>query len=165
MLSRCYRQWRESGTGRRAGAFALRLFLCGGTLLLSSCAAPIVVTAGASVLQAGSSAFINGELEAAIPKPLPEVYDAADAALRELQFPMGHAKLGDYNGYLYASETQRRRIEITVEKKSPVVTKVNIRVGVFGDQSVSRLILATLQSKLMPDKGKTPPEKIPSEDP
>ncbi len=119
--------------------------------MLASCADPIiVVTAGTSVLQAGSSAFVNGEMVAAIPKPLTTVYDAADSALRELQFNMGQQKLGDFNGYLYATETQRRRIEITLEKKSPVVTKVNIRVGFFGDQAMSRLIMGTLQSKLNP---------------
>lgn len=152
------RGWRARQWGGHR-AVVRKALLCGVLLLPVSCTAPIIiVTAGASVLQAGSSAFINGELEAAIPKPLPTVYDAADAALRELQFTMGQAKLGDYNGYIYAGETQKRRIEITVEKKSPVVTKVNIRVGLFGDQAISRLILATLQSKLAP-KG----EKIPDQ--
>jgi hypothetical protein len=132
---------------------SVALALCAG---LASCAAPVVVaTSGFSVLQAGTSAFISGELEAAIPKPIAEVFEAADASLRELQFTLGAAKLDEYNGYLYARETQRRRIEITMEKKSPVVTKLNIRIGVFGDQAVSRLILATIQSKLAPGTEKT----------
>src|SRR6266849_5726315 len=87
------------------------------SLPLASCAAPVVVASGGfSVLQAGTSAFINGQLEAAIPKPLPEVYDSADAALRELQFTLGAAKLDAFNGYVYAKEAQRRRIEIVMEK-------------------------------------------------
>lgn len=120
-------------------------------LVLQSCTAPVMlVTAGTSMLQAGSSAFINGELESALVKPMREVYDAADAALRELQFTMGAGKLGEVNGYLFAYETQHRRIEINVSKRSPAVTKVNIRVGVFGDQSISRLIMETMQTKLNP---------------
>ncbi len=102
------------------------------------------------MLQAGSTAFINGELESAVVKPMQEVFDAADAALRELQFKMGICKLGEINGYLYAYETQHRRIEINISKRSPAVTKVNIRVGVFGDQSISRLIMETMQNKLNP---------------
>jgi hypothetical protein len=121
-----------------------------------SCAAPVVVaTGGLSVLQAGTAAFINGELEAAIPKPLPVVYDAADQAIRQLQFTISAAKLGEVNGYIYATQVQGRRIEITCEEKTPVVTKVSIRVGVFGDQPLARLILATLQSKLSPGASTT----------
>ena len=120
-------------------------------VLPASCAAPVVVaTGGLSVLQFGTSAFINGELQAAIPKPLPAVYDAADAAIRQLQFKPGAARLGDLNGYVYAAQSQGRRIEVVMEQKSPIVTKVSIRVGFFGDQPLSRLILATMQSKLNP---------------
>lgn len=139
----------KPANARKSLCIALTLAACA---LLPSCAAPVVVMSGGfSVLQAGTSAFISGELEATIPKPLPEVYEAADAALRELQFTLGAAKLGEFNGYIYARETQRRRIEVNMEKKSPVVTKLNIRIGVFGDQSESRLILATIQSKLAPN--------------
>jgi len=142
---------------RRFVSIAAIAGLCG--VLPASCTAPIVVvTAGTSVLQAGSSAYINGQLESAIPKPIAVVFDAADASLRQLQFTMGQQALGEFNAYLYALETQRRRISITIEKKSPAVCKVNIRVGVFGDQAISRLILATLQSKLNAP-GAPPPEE------
>jgi hypothetical protein len=102
------------------------------------------------VVQAGASAFINGELVAAIPKPLPMVYDATDQAIRQLEFTISAAQLGEVNGYIYAKQIQGRRIEITCQKKTPVVTEVSIRVGVFGDQPLARLILATMQSKLSP---------------
>jgi len=148
--------------GQRFRRFIFQAGVFASVMMLAACADPIiVVTAGTSVLQAGSSAFVNGEMVAAIPKPLPTVYDAADSALRELQFTIRQQKLGDLNGYLYAAETQRRRIEITLEKKSPVVTKVNIRVGFFGDQAMSRLIMGTLQSKLNPTQKPQPTPEDP----
>ncbi len=117
--------------------------------LLPGCAAPVVVvTAGVSALQVGTAAFINGEIEAAFAKPMPEMFVASEGALNDLKFPIRRSKLDEYNAYVYSNETQRRRIEIDLEKKSDTVTKINIRVGFFGDQAMSRLILATIQARL-----------------
>ena len=127
------------------------LLLAGLCSAVASCAAPVVIaTTGFGALQTGTEAFIRGELEAALATPLPEVYEAAQTAIKELEFTPRAAKLGDYNGYVYARETQGRKVDIDLEKKSPRVTKVNIRVGIFGDQAIARLILGSIQKQLSP---------------
>lgn len=112
----------------------------------------MIASAGVSALQVGTAAFINGELEAAFARPLPEMFTASQEALDDLKFPLVTSRLGEFNAYVYSKEVQRRRIEITLAKKSDMVTKINIRVGVFGDQSISRLILETIQSRLGPSR-------------
>jgi hypothetical protein len=130
---------------RRAGLLIVVL------MVVPGCAAPAVIaTAGFGALQTGTEAFIRGELESAVANPIAEVYAAAQAALVELGFKVTNSKLGEVNGYIRSKETQGRKIVVELEMKSPVVTKINVRVGIFGDQGVSRLILSHIQEKLGP---------------
>lgn len=117
---------------------------------VAGCGPALIATAGFGALQTGTEAFIRGELEAAVANPIAEVFAAGEAAVLELQFKVTNSKLGEFNGYIRARESQGRKIVIDVEKKSPVVTKINVRVGLFGDQAISRLILSHIQEKLEP---------------
>lgn len=136
------KQWR----GGRSLAVALIALIPG------ACAAPaIVVTAGLGALQTGTDAFIRGELESTVPHTMAEVFEATQAALLELEFPIRRADIGDKNAYVVSAEAQGRKIDVSLELKSPIVTKVNIRVGVFGDRTMSQLILLTIQSRLDPE--------------
>lgn len=118
-------------------------------LFHGACAAPaIVMTAGLGALQTGTEAFIRGELESTVAHPMREVFEATQLALLELEFPVRHADLGDLNASVVSAEAQGRRVVVSLESKSPLVTKLNIRVGVFGDQTVSRLIMSAIQVKL-----------------
>lgn len=116
----------------------------------ASCAPALIATAGFGALQTGTEAFIRGELESAVANPMAEVFAAGEAALLELQFKVTNSKLGKDNGYIRAKESQGRKIVVDVEKKSDLVTKINIRVGLFGDQAIARLILSHIQEKLGP---------------
>jgi len=120
-------------------------------LMPGACAAPaIVVTAGLGALQTGTDAFIRGELESTVPQTMTHVFQATQEALLELEFPIRRADIGDKNAYVVSAEAQGRKIDVSLELKSPMVTKLNIRVGFFGDQTVSQLILLTIQRKLDP---------------
>ena len=129
---------------------ARRILVCAAlTASIGGCAAPAVIaTAGFGAIQTGTEAFIRGELEAAVAHPLDEVFAASEAALYELQFPLKSSKLNQFNGYINARESQGRGVDVDLEKKSPIVTKINVRVGLFGDQAISRLILSTIQARL-----------------
>ena len=45
---------------------------------------------------------------------------------------------------------------VTVAYKEPEVTKISIRVGVFGDEGESRRILGMIQEKLYPSSSESP---------
>jgi hypothetical protein len=133
--------------------------LLAAALALSACAAPpmIVASAGLTAFQEGSTAFIRGELESADAVPLGAFYQAALDALSGLNFRIVSSRLAPRGARIQALETGGRSIRIDLEKKSPLVTKLNIRVGIFGDQAVSRLIQQSI-AKRLPDPAHVSPE-------
>jgi len=116
-------------------------------LICPACAPTVVATAGFGALQAGTTAFINGELESVQVAPLDTVYAATGQALRELQFIIVSERLGKESAAFHAQEVHGRSITIKLSAKSPVVTKTNIRVGLMGDQVMSRLIQGEIQAR------------------
>lgn len=132
--------------------------------MLGGCAAafpPLFVTsAGVSAVQAGTSAYIGGELESAEVTEMHALFDVIQEVLvEELGFEITAARSGENLAYVHARETHGRRIRISLERKSPIVTKINIRVGAFGDPPMSRLVLGAIQSRLP-----APPHRKPSLD-
>lgn len=118
------------------------------TFMLGGCAAPTVIaSAGANALQQGTSAFINGELDAAQIASLETVYKAGLDALGDLQFPITSSRLNKSSAGITSKEINGRAIRIELNAKSPIVTKINIRVGILGDQAISRLLLAEIQAR------------------
>jgi hypothetical protein len=137
------------------------LLLAAATALaaIAGCAAPpvIIASAGLTAFQEGSTAFIRGELESADAIPLSILYQAALDSMTDLQFRMVSSNLTPRTGRIQALETGGRSVRIDLEKKSPLVTKLNIRVGVFGDQAVARLIQQSI-AKRLPDPASVTPE-------
>ncbi|MBL9031416.1 MAG: DUF3568 family protein [Phycisphaerae bacterium] len=118
---------------------------------LAACATPVVVaTASVSALQAGTAAYIDGQLQAAHAANLDEAFAAAQAALAELRFTITSAKLRSNSALIVATESDGHSLGVTLTRRTPGVTKVAIRVGLFGDQAVSRLILSHYQMHLPP---------------
>jgi hypothetical protein len=115
--------------------------------LSASCTPVMVASAGVSALQYGTAAFVNGELEAAHVADLETVYQAALDTVRDLKFREEFVRVTDRTGYIHVRELTGRRIKIFLEARSSIVTKINIRVGVFGDQAISRLLLGEIQAR------------------
>jgi hypothetical protein len=140
--------------------------LLAGAFGLGGCAAPVVIaSAGTSALQAGTSAYINGELDSAQIAPMATVYAAALDALSDLQFPLSSSRMISSRAGINAQEVNGRSIRIELTAKSPVVTKINIRVGLVGDQAVSRLLLAEIQARCPAVPTPSPPDEPPPKPP
>jgi predicted RNA binding protein with dsRBD fold (UPF0201 family) len=121
------------------------------------CAAPaIVATAGLSVFQASTTAYINGELEFADAVPMEVMYHSTLAAMEELRFDLQHSHISERSATVSVREQEGRRIRIYLEEKSAAVTKVNIRVGVFGDRAMSQLVQVAINSH-RPEEFEVPP--------
>lgn len=106
----------------------------------------LLVAAGAA--GAGTVAYIRGELEANVDGRFDAVASAANEAIGDLKF----AKINDSKDALTAIVVARtaddKRIEIKVTKVTDAVSKVTIRVGIFGDETISRTILDRIKSNL-----------------
>lgn len=128
------------------------------------------------MVQAGTSAFANGRLDAAREATLELAWEAVRRAMGDLAFaPVDTWTSGDTPGgpadayhqpltapvpndgapagaFFLARADGGGEIRIRLISKSAAVTKISIRVGLLGDQALSRLILETIDGHLASDE-------------
>jgi len=106
----------------------------------------VVVAAGAA--GAGAVAYVRGEMEAHLEHDLNSVFTAAQRAVGKLEF----AKIEDHKSGVDAQLVSRtaldKRVEIKLTKVTDKLTKVEIRVGVMGDQALSLTVLDKIKAEL-----------------
>lgn len=113
------------------------------TTLNSGC---LAVAAGAG---AGAAvAYVRGQLETTLSADFDKAANAVNRAIQQLQY----AKVSEHRDALVDTITARnaddKKIEVRLETVSAGVTKVRIRVGVFGDEPTSIAILERIKTNL-----------------
>jgi hypothetical protein len=121
---------------------AMVLVLLAAASLQSGC---IAVAAGAG---AGAVAYIRGDLEATLGNPYEAVAKAADRAIGQLEFARISQRKDALSANLTARTAQDKKIEIVITRVGDGLTKVRIRVGVFGDEALSLAILDKIKANL-----------------
>ncbi len=114
--------------------------------LFSGCAAALI--AGGVGVGAGTVAFIKGQLESTEMVTLDRAWAATQQTMEELEFDVEEKKKDALNAKLIAKDSNRRRIEIRLERKDENKTTIKIRIGVFGDEEDSRMILREIRANL-----------------
>lgn len=116
-------------------------------------ALPIAFTSGCLAVAAGAAgagtvAYIRGELDASLSYNLDAVDRATNRAAEQLRF----AKINEGSDALARIITLRtaedKKIEIKLSRTTDTLTHVRIRVGVFGDETISRALLEKIQANL-----------------
>ncbi len=117
------------------------------TALLSNCGcvAALLIGGGAG---AGTVAYLKGELTATVEAPIDRACQAAQKATKDLAFIITSKEHDALSAKLVAYGANDTKMEINLEKVSENLTRVKIRVGVFGDESLSRLTLERIQKNL-----------------
>lgn len=129
--------------------------------ILASCA-PVYITAGLSVAQVGTAAFNNGQLLSARQASLEETWAAAIGALEELEFDIRTLRPPDdpegsgRTAYVMARDDGGPSVKIKLEAASEAVTRIRIRINIFGDQALARLVLSRIDARL-PTSTRPPP--------
>ncbi len=130
-------------SSRLVRGFAASLSLLAFAALGSGCVA--IVAAGAG---AGTGAYLRGELEATLGGNLERTNQAVAKAVQELKF----VRISENKDALLALTVVRnaadQRIEIRQDVVGEKLTRVRIRVGVFGDEKLSRTLLDRIQARL-----------------
>ena len=104
-----------------------------------------VVAAGA----AGSGvAWYNGRMDVTLNERLDDVYAASQKAVAQLEFARINERKSAVDAALVARTALDKRVEITLQKQDDKITKVSIRVGVFGDENLSMAVLAKIKANL-----------------
>lgn len=112
-------------------------------LIQGGCVA--VVAAGA----AGTGvAWYRGKLEVNLNHDLDAVFRASQKALTQLEFAKISDKKSSVDAELVSRTALDKKIEITLQKVTDGTTKVAIRVGVFGEESLSMTILDKIKANL-----------------
>jgi hypothetical protein len=130
----------------RAKELAWVLALGAACALGAGCAA--VVIGGAAAAGAGTVAYIRGELRAVESAPLDRVWSASQAAMDDLQFAPTTKDKDGLSARLIARTASDKKVTINLAKQGDNVTEIRIRVGFFGDESVSRLVLEKIKLRL-----------------
>jgi hypothetical protein len=110
---------------------------------LTGCVA--VVAAGA----AGTGmAWYRGRLEANLDQNIEAVFVASQKALNQLEFANISNKKSTVDAQLVSRTALDKKVEITLQKVTDRSTKVIVRVGVFGDETLSMSILDKIKAAL-----------------
>ena len=110
---------------------------------LSGCG--VLILGGAA---AGTVGYISGDLKATLAGQFQDVVAATDSAISENSITQVSKEEASHNVVYELRTPQDDKIELTVTRASRDLTNVTIRVGVFGDEPLSRRILNEIETRL-----------------
>ena len=106
----------------------------------------LFVAGAAAAAGVGTYAYVNGELKGSEAVSLDKAWDASQAAMKDLEFPITTKSKDALQAELTARNSADKKIVIALKKVSDGATEIRIRVGTFGDESLSQLILEKIKS-------------------
>jgi len=125
---------------------AVRVAAC--ALGLAALALSTGCLAAAAGAGAGAVAYVRGELDATVDASPDRTVRAVGRAVQQLEF----AKVSESKDALLSITVVRnaadKKIEIRTERMGATLTRIKIRVGVFGDEALSQAILDKIKSNL-----------------
>lgn len=110
---------------------------------LNGCAVILAGSAGA-----GTVAYIKGELQTNLEAPLKKSIAATRSAVENLKFIKISEEVDKLTGEIIARTSQDNKITIKLNKVTENTTKISIRVGMFGDQTLSYSLLEEIKKEL-----------------
>ena len=97
----------------------------------------------------GTVAYVKGALTANLPAPIVEAQEATRKALtKDLKFVLINSNEDAVTAVYNARNAKDEKIKIQLDLVTDTTTKIDIRVGTFGDEALSQLILQKIQKRL-----------------
>ena len=115
---------------------------CSSLIHLQGCAVALV---GAG---AGSVAYLKGNLEAVLEEDVSQAYQAALKALDELEISATKKQKDALAAVIVGRTVADKKITIKLKAAENNLTKLSVRVGVFGNQAQSRRIYDEIKKNL-----------------
>ena len=112
-------------------------------VLFQGCTYAIGAAAGV-----GTVLYVKGDLETAREESLDEVYAASIEAMEDLEFTVKEEQKDALQGKIEAEMADGKNVKIKVKTTKEGTTSLSIRVGLFGDEELSRLILEEIEGNL-----------------
>jgi len=123
------------------------------SLIAAALLASVAVHAGCMAVAAGAGAgaavaYVRGDLDTTLGASFERSQHAVELAIADLQF----ARISDRQDALQATYVTRnasdKKIELYLERLSDDATKLKIRAGTFGEDSLQNEILARIKTHL-----------------
>jgi intein/homing endonuclease len=123
----------------------LTLMLGLSLLFNSGCPAFLIAAGGAGGI--GTYAYIVGELKSTEKVSLNTAWDATQKAMNDLEFTTTSKEKDAFDGQLIAKGAANKTIKVKLNRQSDTLTEIRIRVGTFGDTSLSLQILESIKKQ------------------
>jgi hypothetical protein len=127
----------------RKGQIFLALLLVSPVVLVEGC---VVAAVGGGA--AGTVAYIRGDMEVVEAKDIGTVYKATEKALEELGLVVSKKTKDALSAKIIARDAQDKKITIKLNAATEETTKLSIRIGMFGNETKSRLIYQKIRDNL-----------------
>jgi hypothetical protein len=116
------------------------------SLVLQGCTLLALGTGAAA--GAGAVAYMKGELRVTYTAPLDRTWEATLGALDDLHYGVMSSQKSESGGEIEAKRVGEDKVSINVSISGPGTTLVAIRVGIFGDEAISRTIQGKITARL-----------------
>lgn len=123
--------------------FAAGLLASAAAIGLSGC-----VVVGATAVAAGTVAYLQGDLNATIAADVAAVARATERTIKDMKLVEISNKQDALTAAFVARNAKDDSITIHLTRDTATQTKVQIRVGLTGDEQLSRAILDAIQANL-----------------
>ena len=115
-------------------------------LLQTGCA--LVLIGGGAAAGIGGYAYVKGELKAVEKNSLDKVWEASLAAMQDLEFPVTSQSKDALTGKLTARTAKDKKVSIELKALPDSSTEIKVRVGTFGDEALSLVIMDKIKKHL-----------------
>ena len=126
---------------------AASLFVAASLPLVGGCAALVGAAVGVGA-GAGTYAYVKGKSTATERADMDKTYAAAEKTVKEMDLAVKESTKDDTSAKIVAEKADGQQVTITLDRKGPEVTEVGVRVGVFGEERTSRLIIDKISHNL-----------------
>ena len=118
-----------------------------GLLLACLCSGCVALAVGAAGGVAGV-VYVMGKLQEEVNHPISSVHEATLQGLRDLDLPISEDKADKLAAHVESKLADGTHVWVDLDSMADSRTKLTIRVGVVGDESRSRNILAAIKAHL-----------------
>ncbi len=117
-------------------------------MMCSGCAFIVGAAAGGGVV-AGSYEYVKGELKRPYAASMDTAWVACQDVLTDLKIEILESSTAEPTQWIMKGNTEKgKKITIALDMVSKDITKVSVRVGVFGDKILSEKIHDTIARRL-----------------
>ncbi len=92
--------------------------------------------------------YVRGDLEAVLSNDIDSVYQAAQKSLEQLELKVNSKVKDALAAKIVARDAQDKKVTTKLNSTAENTTELNIRVGVFGNETKSRLIYEQILKNL-----------------